>query len=381
MNATMTEQSADSAVAMQGYLIKAPSAVKSLDGLNLSVSQWRKRWFVLFVGGPGAVLEYWQDESQRVLKGTVKLTKHDSLRLNVKSAKFNYTFSVVTPSREYFLAAKDAVDFMHWVTTLGTLLLGGDADGTPVPSSILVGAGQAVELPPEEETEAAAEAEVTAPDEEGGDDAASADFAGFEIADPDAEQAAAEAVVADTKALKHQTSRQRLETFLAVATQSLKEFSGKGEQYIDEHNGFSLDIPTEFALYASGKTTMWIGPQLDGVTTSIYVNTMPFEDIAPEELQAQYEEQRKSDPAYSTVERCTVDRGFEVVPALRVEATPTENDGDYQRSCMFVFGNSKVYTIATIASTASMRHPHLQQVYAQVLNSVELVPLVAQPDT
>jgi len=168
-----------------------------------------------------------------------------------------------------------------------------------------------------------------------------------------------------------------------TAAAEFSGFSGESDSYLDDYNGFRLDVPVEFALNQQGQTTDWIGPIINDGAVMIYVNAAPLPGVDPHTLQQTYRQQYEADRAYTDVEPATVPYGDGTVPALRVREAnnrPGSRDekaaNDLHRWHLFVFGNGRVYTWGFTGMYQTFQENHVQALYEEVVSSVELVPIV-----
>ncbi|MEB3355856.1 MAG: hypothetical protein VKK04_03965 [Synechococcales bacterium] len=160
-------------------------------------------------------------------------------------------------------------------------------------------------------------------------------------------------------------------------------FSGEFTNYLDDYNGFRLNVPVEFALNQQGQTTDWIGPIINDGAVMIYVNAAPLPGVDPQTLQQTYRQQYEANRDYTDVEPTTVPYGDGTVPALRVREAnnrPGSRDekaaNDLHRWHLFVFGNQRVYTWGFTGMYQTFQENHVQALYEEVVSSVELVPIV-----
>lgn len=164
---------------------------------------------------------------------------------------------------------------------------------------------------------------------------------------------------------------------------SFAGFSGESSEYLDDYNGFKVDIPSEFDLSTQGQTTDWIGPILDDGAVSIYVNAAPLPGVAPGTLQQTYRQQYEEDRFYTDVEMTTVTYGDRTVPALRVREVDNRRGSreqkapdDIHRWHLFVFGNERVYTWGFTGMFQTFQDNEVQALYEDVMSSVELISIV-----
>lgn len=164
---------------------------------------------------------------------------------------------------------------------------------------------------------------------------------------------------------------------------SFEGFSGTYSEYVDDYNGFKVDIPEEFALNTQGQTTDWIGPILDDGAVSIYVNAAPLPGVDPGTLQQTYRQQYEQDRFYTDVQTLTVPYGDRTVPALRVREVDNRQGSrdpkapnDIHRWHLFVFGNERVYTWGFTGMFQTFQDNEVQALYEEVISSVELVSIV-----
>lgn len=160
-------------------------------------------------------------------------------------------------------------------------------------------------------------------------------------------------------------------------------FSGQAEEYLDDYNGFKVDIPVEFELQTDGQTTDWTGPILDGGAVSIYVNAAPLPGVASGTLQQTYRQQYEEDRFYTDVQLTTVPYGDGSVPAMTVREVDNRRGtrdqkapDDIHRWHLFVFGNERVYTWGFTGMFQTFQDEEVQALYEDVIASVELVPIV-----
>lgn len=160
-------------------------------------------------------------------------------------------------------------------------------------------------------------------------------------------------------------------------------FSGKSATYLDDYNGFRIDVPTEFSLGEKGQTTNWTGPIMDEGAVGIYVNAAPLPGVSPAMLQDTYKQQYEADRFYTDVVATQVKYGNKMVPALRVKEVNNQRGtrdmkqpGDHHRWHLFVFGNERVYTFGFTGMFQTFEDNEVQGVYEKAIASVELVPIV-----
>jgi hypothetical protein len=168
-------------------------------------------------------------------------------------------------------------------------------------------------------------------------------------------------------------------------------FSGEYGEYLDDYNGFVVDVPVEFELTSPGQTTNWTGPILDEGAVGIYVNAAPLPGVPAETLQETYRQQYEDDRFYTDVQTtsvpyrgCTTSTGEVcMVPALRVREVDNQrgtrtqkNPDDPHRWHLFVFGNERVYTWGFTGMFQTFQDQEVQATYEDVINSVELVEIV-----
>ncbi|MEM8602663.1 MAG: hypothetical protein AAGF24_02350 [Cyanobacteria bacterium P01_H01_bin.121] len=171
----------------------------------------------------------------------------------------------------------------------------------------------------------------------------------------------------------------------AVNSSSFSSFSGNSIPYLDDFNGFKVDVPTEYKLEADGQSTNWSGPILDGGAVSIYVNAAPLPGVSPQTLQQTYRDQYLADRFYTDVVTTTVPYGNTTVPALFVKEVDNRRGSreqkapdDIHRWHLFVFGNERVYTwgFTGMFETFQTDTVKIQDLYRNVISSVELIPIV-----
>ncbi|MEM8715974.1 MAG: hypothetical protein AAF268_06995 [Cyanobacteria bacterium P01_A01_bin.3] len=165
-------------------------------------------------------------------------------------------------------------------------------------------------------------------------------------------------------------------------------FSGQSSPYLDDYNGFALDVPTEFTLGNNGQTSDWQGPILDGSGTLIYVNAAPIPGVPAQMLCDANFQQYQQDRFYTEVE--PVDIYFEVegqqpvrVPAFRAKEVDNQRGSrdsklpdDIHRWHLFVFGNDRTYTFGFTGAFQTFQDNDVQALYDDVISSVRLVPIV-----
>lgn len=164
---------------------------------------------------------------------------------------------------------------------------------------------------------------------------------------------------------------------------SFAGFSGEYEEYLDDFNGFSINIPTEFDLQSPGQTTNWIGPILDDGAVGIYVNAAPLPGVSSGTLQETYRQQYEADRFYTDVQTMSVPYGDRMVPALRVREVDNRQGtreqkapDDIHRWHLFVFGNERVYTWGFTGMFQTFQDEEVQATYEDVISSVELISIV-----
>lgn len=164
---------------------------------------------------------------------------------------------------------------------------------------------------------------------------------------------------------------------------SFAGFSGEYDEYLDDFNGFSVNIPTEFALQSPGQTTNWIGPILDDGAVGIYVNAAPLPGVSSGTLQETYRQQYEADRFYTDVQTMSVPYGDRMVPALRVREVDNRQGtreqkapDDIHRWHLFVFGNERVYTWGFTGMFQTFQDEEVQATYEEVISSVELISIV-----
>jgi hypothetical protein len=155
--------------------------------------------------------------------------------------------------------------------------------------------------------------------------------------------------------------------------------------YLDDYNGFKVNIPTEYELTADGQTTDWTGPILDGGAVSISVNAAPLPGVSPQTLQTTYRDKYLQDRFYTDVVTTTVPYGNGTVPALMVKEVDNRRGSreqkapdDIHRWHLFVFGNDRVYTWGFTGMFETFQNPDidLPGLYRDVMSTVELVGIV-----
>lgn len=168
-----------------------------------------------------------------------------------------------------------------------------------------------------------------------------------------------------------------------TAPSSFSGFSGESEGYLDDYNGFSVDVPVEYTLNGKGQSTDWIGPIVDGGAVSIYVNAAPLPGVDPYTLQQTYKQQYEQDRFYTEVVETTVPYGNSTVPALRVKEVNNQRGtrdskapDDIHRWHLFVFGNERVYTWGFTGMFETFEQNRVQTLYEDVIDSIELVSIV-----
>ncbi len=168
-----------------------------------------------------------------------------------------------------------------------------------------------------------------------------------------------------------------------VSSESFDGFSGNYAEYLDDYNGFRVNIPEEFALHNQGQTTDWIGPILDEGAVGIYVNAAPLPGVDPGTLQQTYRQQYEDDRFYTDVQTLSVPYGDRMVPALRAREVDNQRGSrnqkapdDIHRWHLFVFGNERVYTWGFTGMFQTFQDDEVQALYEEVISSVELVSIV-----
>jgi hypothetical protein len=158
--------------------------------------------------------------------------------------------------------------------------------------------------------------------------------------------------------------------------------SGEAQPYLDDYNGFKLDVPKAFKLHDKGQTTDWTGPILDGGATTIYVNAAPLPGVDPYMLQQTYKQQYEQNRDYTDVVATTVRYGNSTVPALRVKEANNRSGtrdekapDDIHRWHLFVFGNDRVYTWGFTGMYKTFKEERVQDLYEEVIGSIELVTI------
>lgn len=166
-------------------------------------------------------------------------------------------------------------------------------------------------------------------------------------------------------------------------SQSFDGFSGNYSEYLDDYNGFKVDIPEEFTLSNQGQTTDWTGPIINEGAVSIYVNAAPLPGVDPGTLQQTYRQQYEEDRFYTDVETLSVPYGDRMVPALRAREVDNRRGSrdqkapdDIHRWHLFVFGNERVYTWGFTGMFQTFQDNEVQTLYEDVISSVELIPIV-----
>ncbi len=179
------------------------------------------------------------------------------------------------------------------------------------------------------------------------------------------------------------TSESSRESSSTQTAANAEGFSGKSATYLDDYNGFRIDVPTEFSLGEKGQTTNWLGPILDEGAVGIYVNAAPLPGVSPTMLQSSYKQQYEADRSYTDVVATQVKYGNKMVPALRVKEANNQqgtrdmkNPDDHHRWHLFVFGNERVYTFGFTGMFQTFQDNEVQGVYEKAIASVELVPIV-----
>ena len=166
-------------------------------------------------------------------------------------------------------------------------------------------------------------------------------------------------------------------------TESFSGFSGEASVHVDDYNGFQVSIPAEFALDVSGQTTNWTGPILNSGAVGIYVNAAPLPGVSSGTLLQTYQQQYEQDRFYTDVVATTVPYGDSTVPALRVREVNNRQGSrdekapdDIHRWHLIVFGNERVYTWGFTGMYQTFQDNLVQDMYEDVIGSVELVPIV-----
>ncbi|MGK7910714.1 MAG: hypothetical protein AB4050_04410 [Synechococcus sp.] len=166
------------------------------------------------------------------------------------------------------------------------------------------------------------------------------------------------------------------------------DFSGQSRPYLDDYNGFALEIPAEFTLGDNGQTSDWQGPILDGSGTLIYVNAAPIPGVPAQTLYDANYQQYQQDRFYTEVE--PVEIYFEAegqqpvrVPAFRAKEVDNQRGSrdsklpdDIHRWHLFVFGNDRTYTFGFTGAFQTFQDNDVQALYEEVISSVRLVPVV-----
>ncbi len=165
-------------------------------------------------------------------------------------------------------------------------------------------------------------------------------------------------------------------------------FSGRSSTYLDDYNGFAIDIPAEFSLGDNGQTTDWQGPTLDGSGTLIYINAAPIPGVPAQTLYDANFQQYQQDRFYTDVEPVEiffVEEGQQPVrvPAFRAKEVDNQRGtrdsklpDDIHRWHLFVFGNDRSYTLGFTGSFQTFQDNDVQALYDEVISSVRLVPIV-----
>ena len=165
-------------------------------------------------------------------------------------------------------------------------------------------------------------------------------------------------------------------------------FSGDVETYLDDYNGFAMDIPVEFPLTTSGQTTNWTGPILDGSAVSIYINAAPIPGVSAQTLYDANFQQYQQDRFYTDVEPVEayyIEEGQEPVriPAFRAKEVDNRRGSrdmkapdDIHRWHLFLFGNERTYTYGFTGSFQTFQDGDVQEIYEVVIDSAHLVPIV-----
>ena len=165
-------------------------------------------------------------------------------------------------------------------------------------------------------------------------------------------------------------------------------FSGQSSPYLDDYNGFAIDIPAEFTLGNNGQTTDWQGPILDGSGTLIYINAAPIPGVPAQTLYDANFQQYQQDRFYTDVEPVEIYLEAEGqqpvrVPAFRAKEVDNQRGSrdsklpdDIHRWHLLVFGNDRTYTLGFTGAFQTFQDNDVQAVYDEVISSVRLVPIV-----
>ena len=105
---------------IQGWLIKSPPT---------SIKKWRRRWFSL--NKERVKLQYYKDETKVELKGEIDLRQCQRCNFFLHHPRYEWTFSLVTANREYFLAAASEEELSVWVQAVQRAWSGGARAAQP----------------------------------------------------------------------------------------------------------------------------------------------------------------------------------------------------------------------------------------------------------
>lgn len=168
----------------------------------------------------------------------------------------------------------------------------------------------------------------------------------------------------------------------AQETPAAPVFSGKYEVYDDTVQGFRLKVPVEFKLQNKGATTDWLGPQVDGFATTIFVNVVPMPGIHPQALYDGVIRAKKADKTVTEVVPVKMPGKFKGKPAFafrckEIVFKPGTKDvkdaTDFHRWFLYVWGNDSAYELALCGSYQNLHQgKELPKVYEEVLKSFSL---------
>jgi len=163
-------------------------------------------------------------------------------------------------------------------------------------------------------------------------------------------------------------------------------FSGQTTDYVDSYHGFKIKIPIEFQLTTKGDTMIWTGPMVDGLATTISINTTVMRGVPSKAIYIANLKSKKDDRDITGVVPMGVpilihDKkkkalAFRCKEAEHKPGTPDKKDaGDIHRWYLYMFGNERSYTCGFTGTYQAFEENKLQSTYDAVIKSIELIPV------
>ncbi|MFH1454088.1 MAG: hypothetical protein ABIH00_08960 [Armatimonadota bacterium] len=156
-------------------------------------------------------------------------------------------------------------------------------------------------------------------------------------------------------------------------------FSGELEEYESEDGQYIIAVPVEFELTEEGYTTHWTGPKINDMATSMSVNFVDMPDVNSDVLYQTNLDSYKKKKDYTDVQPVKIKGkglAFRVKEANHKpgKSSQEKDPNDIHRWHMFVFGNGKFYTMGFCANYQTFKDNKVQDIYEEVIKSVELAP-------